>query len=534
MKNVLIFPLSIFCMLCFSNASYSQQGFSMQYDTLYSQLYPLPNYAEIKVAACPDGGYGLISTHAAYTTPYLLKTDSMGVPQWMNRFPVAAPDPEDVNGYDIMATADSGFLYSANQQNNMFGGFKKTMLYKLNISGSIQTSKQTVWGSFGTDSYLVPFNDYNYDTKIISSTTREAHYNGTNGSCCYHMGFVRMDHSFNVISAKELIDTTNIMYSMRISKEIHVNGILQGFLTFAFYNQKTAVIMLDTSGNVLWSKRFLYKTVTDVVQVDSSIFVTGANYALNKVFIHKMDLNGNTNFFKIISSPDYISVNEIAASNNSTLYVAGTVITAGQVQSSQHALMAEMDTDGNILQAYESNDSTTNYASVDIFSKAFLFTRNYSNLGGGGFAFTKVFIDNPTCNFYASSITIVDSVLIEDSVNVISQPYVLPILSAGYGKINSGCIAVPLCGPLSTLNHKNAPEFSITPNPVQDILTIHPVNKNNIPRSVMITCITGREVYHNTAFSGEHKIDVSDLSKGIYVLQIETAKETFIEKFVVN
>lgn len=71
--------------------------------------------------------------------------------------------------------------------------------------------------------------------------------------------------------------------------------------------------------------------------------------------------------------------------------------------------------------------------------------------------------------------------------------------------------------PLSVSHHQNASQVTVYPNPVDNILYI----KNNSPiKSVTLYSLLGQEILQ----SKEAEINVSQVSKGMYLLQIETSE----------
>ena len=65
-------------------------------------------------------------------------------------------------------------------------------------------------------------------------------------------------------------------------------------------------------------------------------------------------------------------------------------------------------------------------------------------------------------------------------------------------------------------------DYSIYPNPVNDILTIYP--SNNMITLIEIFDISGKKVYSNTY---KNTIDVSFFSKGVYLLKMYDTNEQF-------
>jgi hypothetical protein len=72
--------------------------------------------------------------------------------------------------------------------------------------------------------------------------------------------------------------------------------------------------------------------------------------------------------------------------------------------------------------------------------------------------------------------------------------------------------------------------FTIYPNPTDDIINIQSKETFNNAK-VKIIDISGKVVYANTNFTSDF-IDVSDLAKGFYILEINNDNESFTKKFI--
>ena len=71
----------------------------------------------------------------------------------------------------------------------------------------------------------------------------------------------------------------------------------------------------------------------------------------------------------------------------------------------------------------------------------------------------------------------------------------------------------------------------IYPNPAKDILNIYFANANTFSE-ISIYTITGELVYHSSISDNNMKIDVANLSSGVYVVKFNSANEVDVRKFV--
>jgi hypothetical protein len=73
--------------------------------------------------------------------------------------------------------------------------------------------------------------------------------------------------------------------------------------------------------------------------------------------------------------------------------------------------------------------------------------------------------------------------------------------------------------------------ISIYPNPAQNVVNI---SSDVNMKTVRIVNYTGQVVYNENAFSNSLSINISNLAKGIYVIQFETASGWSGQKLVID
>jgi len=117
-------------------------------------------------------------------------------------------------------------------------------------------------------------------------------------------------------------------------------------------------------------------------------------------------------------------------------------------------------------------------------------------------------------------------------VNAVSQSFTATqngnfavIVSVGDCSVTSGCTAITT---LAVENH-NIETLVIYPNPATSYLNIQ---TRKAITSVKITDISGRKIVKKLYSANE--IDVSDLSSGIYIIEIQTPDGVFRKKFIKN
>ncbi|MGZ3898955.1 MAG: T9SS type A sorting domain-containing protein [Bacteroidia bacterium] len=80
-------------------------------------------------------------------------------------------------------------------------------------------------------------------------------------------------------------------------------------------------------------------------------------------------------------------------------------------------------------------------------------------------------------------------------------------------------------------------EFNVYPNPVKDVLTISLNNNSNLPVSITLTNLVG-QVVKAVSLGSESNINslinVADLSKGVYLVNIKTGTSSSVKKVIID
>lgn len=94
----------------------------------------------------------------------------------------------------------------------------------------------------------------------------------------------------------------------------------------------------------------------------------------------------------------------------------------------------------------------------------------------------------------------------------------------------SKCITVNLCTGLGKTGSGNE-YVSVFPNPAKEMVVM--TSQEGLFTRYSLLDITGRELIHGS-FRGSHTLDVSQLSRGIYILKFDSGSKTQIRKIVVD
>lgn len=335
-------------------------------------------------------------------------------------------------------------------------------------------------------------------------------------STVQHQGLLaKIDLNGNVIWQKPLYSNTNVNRGLWTNLNIDAEKNIYGYLYFKdkvtinnteyqFDNSKgnKVISKFDTNGNVIYLNAVdLSRDVTDsysstmIDVIDNDVYnitgVTNNNYFLNyplyNQFIPKNYIAtfGNLNKKYLSPQKNYIDLNNISVTNNS-----------------ENANVFEFNLINNVNWNATSDQNWLSLSSVKLTQD-----KNGLNvLSGNGDA--KLTLTAETNN----------------SVNSRSGT----VLINGDGGVASKTIVVTQTGLLSSQEAKTFVTV-IYPNPTSDILNIQTEQKIS---KIEILDTSGKLVKSN---SGSGKtINVSNLSKGIYLIKIYSDKNIINSKFIKN
>lgn len=158
--------------------------------------------------------------------------------------------------------------------------------------------------------------------------------------------------------------------------------------------------------------------------------------------------------------------------------------------------------DSLYLSSYQSTSTTT----TPLFKMSYELKFNFS----GGGSTTKRFFQSDSANYHA-----------------IYMPFSISSIEMDPNNWN-------LDGPANIaagINFKELNTFTIFPNPSSDIINLQFANEK--PKEIQIHTISGSILYSETSSSGIHQLDISNLSKGVYIIRvIEEKGYSSSKKFV--
>lgn len=77
----------------------------------------------------------------------------------------------------------------------------------------------------------------------------------------------------------------------------------------------------------------------------------------------------------------------------------------------------------------------------------------------------------------------------------------------------------------------------VYPNPVQNILNVKLSSLDNVSEDIIVSVIDSKGMSRRTIFvkdNGDIKIDISSLTKGIYLIRVQTKQDVFVQKVIKN
>jgi len=85
---------------------------------------------------------------------------------------------------------------------------------------------------------------------------------------------------------------------------------------------------------------------------------------------------------------------------------------------------------------------------------------------------------------------------------------------------------------LGLSNFKNNAKFTIYPNPASDFILV--TSKSTLDLNISIYTVLGKKVLSSKTYKNNQKIDISSLSKGIYLVTIESNHTKTTKKLIIN
>jgi len=489
-----------------------QSSYSFSVDSISAFWHP---YLSHGISPCVDGGYLLSETfYGNISSEFrLIKFSADGSTEW-TRTSNFGTNFVDLHSIRSVAMTDSGFIVSVYVYDFMFAQFITTYTMRLNKFGDIVYGKRGV----GFPQVTLAVTEVDTVDDIPLFVYGIAQYDPIEDEpCCYQGFFGRLSPLLQPMGLKyQLLDQNNISDNIYLPRYLNENGIATDILISTVDNTRPLVTRLDLSYNIIWRKGYDQFLMQDMAQLGESIYMIGGRQqgaVQQDAVLHKIDINGNTIFDKLLSSPSFpnLKINHITSKNDSTLLISAFT---NPISLYAALILLEMDTSGNVIQAFCGTDTLVIKFTTSIDDR----TGNTYSCHMNSKLIEKLNIDSLECNYQPISITITDFLTIDSSFTATVSGSAFTLVNDSLPTYQSSVTTIPICGFLTGVAEINlAPSFQLFPNPVINQVIITGTDKIS---EIAILSMAGTTIFDQKIDSDRVSVDVSQWSAGIYIVRI--------------
>lgn len=402
----------------------------------------------------------------------------------------------------------------------------------------------------------------------------------------WDMFITKLDTDGNFIWTKN-IGATYRVSGIKISADnqgnIYVTGMFSGTALFGNTSMTSDgdgdifIVKLDPNGNIIWARSAGGPNSDSGrgISVDSqnNIYITGSfretahfgnitvtSEGSDDAFIAKLDTNGNFLWAKGIGDSSYDAGRGISVDMQNNCYVVGhfsgtaifgnITLTSSEV-GDDDVFITKLDENGNFIWAKKGGDIHTELGhgiSVDrqgnsIITGQFTNTTTFGNTTLFSNGSDDIFIAKLDTNgnfLWAKEIG--GGLNSTESGYGISMDHNGNSYTTGYfsGTATFGNTTLTSSGDWDVFIAKLEKDFLSVTEDSETILKIYPNPVNNrifIENGTLITKVTlrdlnGRRIISKTPNSTETELDITQLSQGVYILEIKSGNNTSMEKIV--
>ncbi len=511
--------------ICFYQVE-SQVTFQKTYGTSQSETV---NSTEVTF----DRGY-ISAGQKMYTSAlntfygYLQKTDSVGSLIWAKRYTI----PGFGFFTNSFETKDKGFIVSGNTRDSA-GIAKDMFLLKTDSLGNVLWAKSYGGSSSDAMCYVIQTSDSGF--VMLGETYSVAGQNDIYIVKTDKLGTVQWAHTYGGTSWEK-----NVSINQTSDGGYYTVGTTSSFNSL---NSDIYAIKLDASGNVAWSKIY-GETQTDVGEIglqtlDGGFLIVSKtlNYDIStwKIGLIKTNDLGDTLWTRTYKKVGATELTAWGAEQTKD----GNYVLVGYLQSTPgyyKGYILKVDSIGNYMWAYSYTSNQYLYTIRETPDTGLII----SSVSGGGFGMGNNDVlliktnsngnsgcyqnaDIPISGHSApktSNVTTLTStgcatqnITITESAN---QNYMLNI-----------CSFIPT--KLESYSHPNT--LNVFPNPANKQLFIDANTTDKL--TVDLYDFTGKQVFSKST-NDKSVIELSDLTKGIYILNIKTVDHIITKKIVIS
>ncbi|MGP8216500.1 MAG: T9SS type A sorting domain-containing protein [Bacteroidia bacterium] len=483
-----------------------------------------------------DRGFAITGYSSCNVCPsgaYVVKLDTAFNIKWT----LNLVGNNDNYGYSIVQTDDGGFAVSGLTDNYGYDG-GGIYLFKVNPSGNLLWSK-TIQGQKGYS--------------IVKTTDKGfaiAGYTAFCDLCFTNMLISKLDSTGNLKWAEAIGGKNNdTAFSMVQTND---GGYALAGVTDSYGagGDDAYLVKLDSAGNILWSKT-IGGTGDDaaysVIQTnDGGYALAGATTSFgaggDDVYVIKLDSAGNLQWTRTLGGTNNDIGKSIVQTNDGGYAIAGITYSSGS--GVNDAYLIKLDSAGNLIWSNAMLGGAATASSViQTKSGGYAVTGTESFFGPGANNVYVLMLDtggNACIPMDINlGITSIDSGSIDTGGIVSSYTPIVSIdtsITDTGGTVASICSSIKPAGIINGLQVEN--KIELFPNPTLVNLTLQFAAPLYLPLKgdsyVRITDITGKEVYNSTftIHNSQFTIDVSLLSPGMYIVEVNNGAQTFYGKFV--
>jgi len=469
-----------------------------------------------------DGGCVMVGSSrlsAAETYVYVIKVDSMANVIWTILYDEGNGGGYST-GYDIEQTKDSGFVITG-----FVGGSPNCFVSKISMNGMIE------W----TNYYFI---GYFYNHSVGVSVTQDlsnnylilGHVDTTlsNQKRSYLMKTDSIGHTkwVKILSYDSSMNTT--LNEIKISKD--GNYLLSGIVSVpGATGGDPCLIKMDTSGDVLWSKKFILtnkfnRASVRESSVDSNISIAAVNGAIQYTgALLKLNPLGDTIWTKSYDS--YLNAFEITDDNKYLL--GGKQSTPGLFEMN----LTKTDSSGHI--EWSKSYCAAGHGWITNVHKSryisgYLYNTSYE------LYLIRTDPDGNNCLYNSEAVSVVSggSTVIDSSLPTgyftLTTDSILTIYPQYHFQVFGGCSSYIT----NNIEESSQLDFTVSPNPFNDKLNISlPAAQN---QSVLLRIFNsgGEIVLQKNIIGNYQELGVSTLSAGIYLLSIQNDSEISSKKIL--
>ena len=433
---------------------------------------------------------------------YIVKLKSDGSLEWQRVIGTSDKD----NGIYVIQSQDGGYIIVGYSRVSSPSLRDNAYIIKLDNSGNLVWSKTFV------------LNDHTYFNSLVELSNGDLVITGNDFSTGGSMYFVKLDQNGNVKWTKS-ISNPNRTDGYSIIKSTDGKIVLYGHIISS--PGKIYIVKADTNGSIIWQKtiqdnNYVLIFAGEISQTyDNGFILTGYAYSNNKydAFVVKLKSDGSIDWGNVYKTTNNLYGFSIIQSPDTGYLLAG--------QASGSALLMKLNKLGSLewARTYMGSSFTSvkktndgGYITAGIISNDFYIVKLDNN-----------FNTCPGCTY----------------TDITNQIQVIPFgsLSNGSGTLVSVNPAIQSRGNMLIGTGNLNPYCSVEMNEFSNMeirICNNKIYMKNLENGAYISIydIQGRVLIRKRIVESDFEINLSELKKGIYMLEVKAKSERLIRGFI--